>query len=137
MDELTWPQRLFGHAFAAFGFIALLLALTGIYGVIACSVAHRTREIGLRIALGAQPGRMLLRVVGSALRLAGIGAAIGLVAAVGFAQALEGILYGVSINDPVPYFSVVGLILLAAALASYLPARRASRVDPTDALRAE
>jgi len=71
------------------------------------------------------------------VRLAGIGAAIGLVAAVGFARALEGVLYGVSINDPIPYLFVVGLIMLAAALASYLPARRAARIDPTDALRAE
>jgi len=133
----SWPQRLMGYSFAAFGTIALVLALCGIYGVIAYSVVRRTREIGVRMALGAQPGRMVLRVVGHSLRLAGIGAAIGLVAAVGFARALEGVLYDVSINDPAPYFLVVGLILLAAAMASYLPARRAARIDPTDALRAE
>ena len=133
----SWPQRLIGYSFAAFGAIALVLALCGIYGVIAYSVVRRTREIGVRMALGAQPGQMVLRVVGGAVRLAGIGAAIGLVAAVGFAQALEGVLYGVSINNPTPYVFVVGLILLAAALASYLPARRAARIDPTDALRAE
>lgn len=133
----SWPQRLMGYSFAAFGTIALVLALCGIYGVIAYSVVRRTREIGVRMALGAQPGQMVLRIVSRALRLAGIGAAIGLVAAVVFARALEGVLYGVSINDPTPYVFVVGLILLAAALASYLPARKAAGIDPTDALRAE
>ena len=133
----TWPQRLYGDAFVAFGFISLVLALSGIYGVIAYSVGRRTREIGVRIALGARPNQVLQRVVASALKLAGIGAVVGLIAAVGFAQALKGILYGVSVSNPVPYFSVITLIMLAAALASYLPARRASRVDPSDALRVD
>ena len=133
----TWPQRVFGDAFAAFGLIALVLALCGIYGVIAYTVVRQTREIGVRIALGAQPNRVLMSVVGQALKLAAVGAAIGLVAAIGFAQALQGILYGVSVDDPAPYFSVIVLILLAAVLASYIPARRAARIDPTDALRIE
>ncbi len=133
----TWPQRVFGDAFAVFGIIAFVLALCGIYGVIAFTVVRRTREIGVRIALGAQPNRVLLRVVGEALKLTAIGAAIGLLGAFGFAQALRGILYGVSVDSPMPYASVVALILAAALLASYLPARRASQVDPTDALRVD
>ena len=136
-DYTTWPQRVFGNSFAAFGVIAMVLALCGIYGVIAYSVTRRTREIGVRIALGARPFQVLGRVVGGALRQAGIGVALGLVAAVLFARALEGILYGVSINDPLPYAAVVALMLVAAALAAYLPARRAARVDPTLALRAD
>jgi ABC-type antimicrobial peptide transport system permease subunit len=126
-----------GRSFAAFGVVALLLALCGIYGVIAYSVVRRTREIGVRIALGARPGQVLARVVAGALKLATAGAAIGLVLAVLFARALTGVLYGVSIDDPTRYVSVIALIVIAAGLASYLPARRASRVDPTDALRIE
>jgi putative ABC transport system permease protein len=133
----TWPQRLYGNSFAVFGFIALVLALCGVYGVIAYSVVRRTREIGVRIALGARPGDVLGRVVGGALRLAAIGAAVGMVGAVTFARALEGVLYGVSIDDPVPYFAVVALMVLAATLASLIPARRAASVDPIDALRTE
>jgi ABC-type antimicrobial peptide transport system permease subunit len=133
----TWPQRVFGDSFAIFGVIAFVLALCGIYGVIAFTVVRRTREIGVRIALGAQPNQVLMRVVGQALKLAGIGAAIGLFGAVGFARALRGVLYGVSVDNPTPYLSVVVVIMLAALLASYLPARRASRIDPTDALRAD
>jgi putative ABC transport system permease protein len=133
----TWPQRFMGRSFAAFGVVALLLALCGIYGVIAYSVVRRTREIGVRIALGARPGQVLARVVAGALKLATAGAAIGLVLAVLFARALTGVLYGVSIDDPTRYVSVIALIVIAAGLASYLPARRASRVDPTDALRIE
>jgi len=136
-DYTTWPQRVFGNSFAAFGAIALVLALCGIYGVIAYSVVRRTREIGVRIALGARPLQVLGRVVGGALRQAGAGAALGLVAAIFFARALEGVLYGVSINDPRPYLAVIALMLAAAALAAFLPARRASRVDPTLALRAD
>jgi hypothetical protein len=133
----SWPQRFMGYSFAIFGVIALVLALCGIYGVIAYSVVRRTREIGVRMALGAQPGDVVKRVVASALRMAGVGAAVGFVAAVGFAQALRGILYGVSVGNPTSYIFVVGIIIVAAALASYLPARRAARIDPTDALRAE
>jgi predicted permease len=133
----TWPQRLIGGSFAAFGVIAVVLALCGIYGVIAYSVVQRTREIGVRIALGAQPLQLLARVVGGAMRLAGAGALLGLLAALAFARALEGVLYGVSVNDPAPYAAVVALMLLAAAVAAWLPARRAARVDPTVALRAD
>ncbi len=133
----TWPQRVLGNSFAAFGLIAFVLALCGVYGVIAYSVVCQTREIGVRIALGARPTAVLQRVVGQALKMAGIGAVIGLAAAVLFARALEGILYGVSINNPTPYAAVVALIIAAAALASFLPARRAASVDPTEALRAD
>jgi ABC-type antimicrobial peptide transport system permease subunit len=133
----SWPQRFMGYSFSAFAAIALMLALCGVYGVIAYSVVRRTREIGVRMALGARPGEVALRVVGRALTMSSLGSLIGLVAAAAFAQALRGALYGVSVQSPTSYVLVVGLILLAAAVAGYLPARRAARIDPTDALRAE
>jgi predicted permease len=133
----TWEQRLFGDSFAIFGAIALVLALCGIYGVIAYSVARRTREIGIRIALGARPGKVQGRVVGSAVVLAGSGTAIGLAVAVVFARALRGIVYGVNPLDPFTFVGTLGALLVAAAAASWIPAHRAARVDPTEALRAE
>jgi predicted permease len=133
----TWPQHLFGQSFAAFAAIALVLSVSGIYGVIGYAVGRRTREIGLRMALGARPAGVVGAVVGRALKLAAIGAAAGLLAALAFARALESILYGVSTTDPTLYASVLAVILLAAAAAAYLPARRASAVDPTEALRAD
>jgi ABC-type antimicrobial peptide transport system permease subunit len=133
----TWEQTLFGKSFAAFGAIALLLALCGIYGVIAYTVARQTREIGIRIALGARPGKVRTRVVGRALALAGAGVALGLLVALGFARALRGIVFGVDTNDPWVFLGAGAVLLAAAALAGWLPARRAARVDPTEALRAE
>jgi ABC-type antimicrobial peptide transport system permease subunit len=133
----TWPQHLFGQSFAAFAAIALVLSVSGIYGVIGYAVGRRTREIGLRMALGARPAGVVGAVVGRALKLAAIGAAAGLLAALAFARALESILYGVSTTDPTLYASVLAVILLAAAAAAYLPARRAAAVDPTEALRAD
>jgi ABC-type antimicrobial peptide transport system permease subunit len=91
----SWEQRLFGNSFALFGTIALVLALCGIYGVIAYSVTRRTWEIRIRVAMGARPGEVQGRVVGQALLLTGVGAAFGLMAAIAFARALRGILYGV------------------------------------------
>jgi ABC-type antimicrobial peptide transport system permease subunit len=133
----TWEQRLFGNSFALFGTIALVLAVCGIYGVIAYSVARRTREIGIRVAMGARPGEVQGRVVGQALLLTGAGAAFGLVAAIAFARALRGILYGVDALAPLTFLGVLAALLSAAALASWLPAHRAAKIDPTEALRAE
>lgn len=133
----TWPQRLFGNSFAVFAIVALILAVCGIYGVVAYSVARQTREIGIRIALGARPARIRFKVVGSALALAGIGAGLGLLGALAFAQGLRGALFGVSTTDPHAFVTVVLGLLVTAAGASWIPARRAAQIDPTEALRSD
>jgi predicted permease len=119
------------------GIMALLLGIVGIYGVIAYSVTQRTREIGIRLALGAQPRELTGMFVGHALRLAAAGVLFGLAAAFGLMRLLSSLLFGIRAADPVTYLAIsLGLIAIAA-LASYLPARRAAKVDPVGALRAE
>jgi putative ABC transport system permease protein len=119
------------------GGMALVLGIVGIYGVIACAVSQRTREIGIRIALGAQPGSLLRMYVRHGLKLAGIGAVLGLAAASGLTRLMSSLLFGVKALDPLTYAVVSALLIAAAVLASYLPARRAMAVDPVEALRAE
>jgi putative ABC transport system permease protein len=109
----------------------------GIYGVIAYVVSQRIREIGIRTALGAQPAGLLGMFVRHGLRLAGIGAALGLVAAAGLTRLMSSLLFGVTALDPVTYAAVSALLIVAGVLASYLPARRAIAIDPVQALRAE
>ena len=120
-----------------FGAIALLLASVGIYGVVAYSVAQRSKEIGIRMALGAQRSSVLRMVVGSGLRLALFGVGIGLIGAIAVTQALRRTLYQVSATDPLTFAAVAVLLIAIALLASWAPARRAAQVDPMDALRAE
>jgi predicted permease len=119
------------------GGMALLLGIVGIYGVIAYAVSQRTREIGIRTALGAQPAVLLRAFVRQGLLLAGIGAALGLAAAAGLTRLMSTLLFGVAALDPVTYAAVTALLILAAVMASYLPARRAMVIDPVEALRAE
>jgi ABC-type antimicrobial peptide transport system permease subunit len=119
----------------AFAALALTLALIGAYGVTSYLVAQRTREIGIRIALGAEPGRVARSVVRDGVRLAGVGVAIGVVIALSVTGLVSGLLYGVSPRDPVTLASVAVLLLAVSALANYMPARRAARVDPLAALR--
>ena len=122
---------------SAFGLIALTLAVVGVYGVMAFSIARRRREMGIRLALGADTGRIVRLVVGEGMTLVGIGLGIGLVAAMLGARALESFLYGAGAYDPVT-FAVVPALLVAVALAACLvPARRAVAVDPTVTLRSE
>ncbi len=120
-----------------FAGVAMILAAIGIYGVIAYSVAQRTREIGIRIALGAQRGEMLGMILRQSLTVVAVGLTIGLLAAFAGTRLLASLLYGVSANDIFTYASVVLLLGMAALLASYIPARRAMKVDPMVALRAE
>jgi predicted permease len=117
--------------------MALTLGLIGIYGVIAYSVSQRNREIGIRLALGAQQGELKRMFVRDGVVLAGIGVALGLGAAAGLTRLMSSLLFGVEALDPATFGAVAVVLLMAAIIASYVPARRAAAVDPVEALRAE
>jgi len=119
------------------GTMALLLGVVGIYGSIAHAVTERTREIGIRMALGAEQRAVQRMFVAQGILVGGIGVALGAVAAFGLTRLMASLLFGVSALDPAAYVSVAGFLIVAATMASYIPARRASRVDPIQALRAE
>jgi putative ABC transport system permease protein len=120
-----------------FAAVAVLLAGLGLYGVMAHAVTRRTHEIGIRMAIGARAGDVLAMIVGRGVALAAIGAGVGLLASLALSGLLTSLLYGVSSTDPVSFAAVALFLLAVAALASYIPARRASRVDPSEALRYE
>jgi putative ABC transport system permease protein len=120
-----------------FAGLALLLAGIGIHGVLSYGVASRSREIGIRMALGERPGSVLRLVLGEALGLAALGVALGLAGAVALTGALEALLFGVTATDPVTFAVTPVFLLVMALVAAYTPARRAIRVDPVAALRAE
>ncbi|HSL69284.1 MAG TPA: FtsX-like permease family protein, partial [Longimicrobiales bacterium] len=133
----TWEQRIFGKTFGIFGGTALVLALSGVYGVMAYSVARRRREIGVRVALGARPRDVMRLVIGRAVLITAVGVVIGVLAALALTRLLTGLLWGVSVSDPLTFVATPLLLAGAALLASYVPARRATRVDPIIALKAE
>jgi ABC-type antimicrobial peptide transport system permease subunit len=122
---------------ALFAALALTLAAIGIYGVISYAVSQRTHEFGLRMALGAQPGDVRRLVLRQGVKLAIAGVALGLAGALALGRVLWSLLYEVSAADPVTFTSVSGLSIAVAALACYLPARRATAVDPASSLRSE
>jgi putative ABC transport system permease protein len=145
-DVKTMEQRVYDYLrqprfnmvlIGAFAGLALVLAAVGIYGVISYSVAQRTQEIGIRMALGAQQGDVLRMVLQSAMLLVAIGLGIGLAAALASTRVLQSLLFGVSTTDPATFVAIAVLLAAVALLASYIPARRATKVDPMVALRYE
>jgi len=137
VDDAIWRERLVGEIFAGFAAMALLLAALGVYGVTAFATSLRTREIGVRMALGAMPADVLRLVLGGGLRLAVVALGAGLIGSFTVAQLLAGQLYEVSPRDPIVISSVLIVLVAAVIAACWLPAKRATKVDPMVALRAE
>src|SRR5207253_9579838 len=137
IEGSLFQERLIARLSSFFGLLALVLACIGLYGLLSYEVARRTREIGIRTALGAQQRDVLRIVVGQGLALAALGAALGIAVAAGVTRYIQSFLYGVRPTDP-GTFAEVGIVLIVVALAAcYIPARRAMRVDPMVALRYE
>jgi putative ABC transport system permease protein len=136
-EQSMGPRRFNLYLLTAFAGVALTLAAIGLFGVMAYLVSQRTREIGVRLALGATRGEVFRQILGRGLTLAGLGAAIGVGAAMGLSQVMETLLFSVSRRDPVTFIAVPVALVIVAALACYLPARRAMRVDPVVALRVD
>jgi predicted permease len=135
--EARWPFRVFGTLFAIFAGIALILSAVGIYAVMAYAVSQRTQEIGVRMALGASAGQIVMLVLRRGLIQLAVGLAVGLAGAFGVTRVLRSLLVQVTPTDPVTFASISALLTVAAVLACWLPARRAMRVDPVVALRYE
>ena len=131
------PWRFNMLVFSAFGLIALALAAVGLFALVAYAVSQRTREIGVRVALGAAPRDVIRLVLSQGATFALVGLAVGLLAALLTTRLIAGLLYAVSATDTATFVTAAGLLLVVALLASYIPARRAAAVDPLVALRHE
>jgi putative ABC transport system permease protein len=135
--QSLWFVRVFGTMFMIFGFVALFLASVGLYAVMSFSVSRRTREVGIRMALGAQ-GRDVVRMIfGQGLWQLGIGMTVGLAFALGISQLLKVVLFQVEPRDPMVFGGVAVVLVAAGLLACFVPAKRATRVDPLVALRSD
>jgi putative ABC transport system permease protein len=137
VSEASGQPRFTTLVMSFFAAVAFFLAALGLYGILAHSVEQRVREIGVRVALGADKREIFRLIIGNGLRLALVGAAIGVLLALALTRLMVGMLSGVSTTDPLTYITVVGMLVISAFFASYLPARRATRVDPIVALRSE
>jgi putative ABC transport system permease protein len=137
LSELTSPQRLTLMLLTLFAVAALCLASIGIYGLVAYTVVQRTREVGIRIALGARPEEIVRLIVGEGLGPTAIGIGLGLVLSVAATSALTSILYGVNVHDPIMFVATAAALGCVAVIASYAPARRAAAIDPIISLRSE
>jgi putative ABC transport system permease protein len=137
MDRSLATTRLTNSLLAGFAATALLLALTGIYGVMSLNVANRRNEFGIRLALGAQTSNVLRLILGQGLRLAVVGVGLGLLAAIALTRLLKGLLFGISASDPWTFAVIAALLAGVALLACWVPARRATKVDPLEALKYE
>jgi ABC-type antimicrobial peptide transport system permease subunit len=135
LNQSLWPARLAAILLGALGVLALTLASAGLYGVMAYSVTQRTREIGVRMALGADRSQVLTMVLRQAITLVVIGLAIGVTGALAVARVVTRLLFGMSATDPATFVGVCLILVVIAMLASYVPAWRASRLDPLRALR--
>ena len=135
--DMVAAPRAASRVLLLFAGLALVLAALGLYGVVACLVGEATRELGLRLALGAPPASLVRLVLRQSLAFAGLGLAVGLAAALAMGRLLEGLLFGISPRDPLTLAAVAFVLLLTAAAAGYGPARRASRLDPARVLRAD
>ena len=131
------PQRILASVAGGFGIVGLLLAAIGIYGVTAYAVARRTREIGIRMALGARRTDIVRMALGEGLWLMSLGSAVGLALAAGASHVLEGFLFGIPPLDPITFAGITALFAGIGLAACYIPVRRATRIDPTEALRSE
>jgi putative ABC transport system permease protein len=137
MDRSLVTTRLTNSLLAGFAAIALLLALTGIYGVMSLNVTNRRNEFGIRLALGAQTANVLRMILAQGLRLAIAGVVVGLLGAFALTRLLKGLLFGISASDPLTFASIALVLIVVALLACWIPARRATKVDPLEALRSE
>src|SRR6185295_7986084 len=137
LSETVAQPRLQAGLLSLFAGVALLLAAVGLYGVLAYSVTQRQREIGVRLALGAQKRDLLALVLGQGMRLTLLGVGIGVAAALALTRIIRSLLYGVTPTDPATFTGVTLILLLVALLACWVPARRAAKVDPMEALRYE
>jgi putative ABC transport system permease protein len=135
-ESMAQPRSLM-WLFSGFAVLALALTMVGIYGVVSFSVTQRTHEIGIRMALGAERRNVLGLIVGQGLKLVGVGLALGALAAFALTRLMAKLLFGVSATDPITFVVVALLLALVALVASYIPARRATKVDPLVALRYE
>ncbi len=137
LGVMLMPARLGALLSSLFAIVALALASIGLYGVVNYAVSRRSREMGIRMSLGAAPGKVAGQVVQEGMLLVGVGIGVGLLLALAGAQVLRSLLFGVGAVDPATFVTVPAVLLLVTLLAAYLPARRASRVDPVRALKAE
>jgi putative ABC transport system permease protein len=122
---------------AALGILGLILAVVGVYGVVSYSASQRTQEIGIRLALGAQPGQILRMVLRQGLTIVAVGVALGMLGAAGISRLVGGLLVGVGGTDPLTYFGASLVLAMVAMSACYIPARRVTKVDPMTALHYE